>query len=913
MPPQRKKFKFRLDRTRRKTKVKPHSDDSSSSQDSSSAEDGGKNSDQSSFRPTSDNERSNQSGQSEEEEFVPQRRRLNAKKTKDSDSGSNYQEDDDEESSDDNEEKEEVALSQLSRKKLPAKSRRKAKTPKRRGTRRQSPKKKSQESDEDSDEEDEESSAEEPKGGEDSDYSPATRRRKSNSTKQDSSSSSEEDIPLTSPSNRSRNSRRRSIEEQEEEEVLSTENDSQVKRRKSPRKASKQDRQQSYYTDDENNSEAEVEENVPMPMLSSKKKKKKKNGDSDDDYSGGSASSESEADLDLENESIVQEGKEMVQELPIDDTELSDSDYEGKPKAVDIDNEQIGSAEESSSSDIEEQPATHTKNSSSPAKAQRAEIRPLHTTLSSGESSDDEATTRPMKHFPVCSSTEDAITMALLPRKHICVISPDGKSRQCFALETLRMTALKCSNNNTREDNTGTTHKNFLQPPHFRTAMSEDLLDQIASKFGREAMNPEGSYYNRKNIEDYFATDNASDDSGDGRQQRRRPARYNYEADDFLADVNNYMNRQMGSQDVYTCPLCYSEVHRRFNTIDVQIDDENATDRHDPMSVLGYLDNDKFEMASLFCFKRVAQLKKHLQKDHQISTREIQGNELYAKFRVRAADGLLQRWIRNWHGGMQSYWYSGCNQSYLHLLDEIEVAQEYKEILASSDDDVREEAEEYVQKAQRFFTSFEDRVPQAWADMAAPFFRSNDDIRDFLDDGDEGIGIEESHFVARRVIEKNDDESDQNDFTNKLARKYAGQMSSEEQSLGSIEKESKATSGEAEEAAGPIEEIDGFYSEEEVETDEWVLEKQQQPQSRLKRKKEPEEEADTTESGSPAVGKRLKKRKLQLVNRTPSPRSSAAGSAVVEQDDGLQRTTSSKKKRVIVLDDSSSSQELEFD
>ena len=75
-----------------------------------------------------------------------------------------------------------------------------------------------------------------------------------------------------------------------------------------------------------------------------------------------------------------------------------------------------------------------------------------------------------------------------LPKKHVCYVSPDGQSRQCFALETLRQIALKAARLQFRVDLDGGEKVTFLQPPHFRTAMSDDLLDQIASRFGRQAL-----------------------------------------------------------------------------------------------------------------------------------------------------------------------------------------------------------------------------------------------------------------------------------------------------------------------------------------------------------------------------------------------------------------------------------------
>eukprot|EP00980_Cylindrotheca_fusiformis_P007687 scaffold1618_cov109-Cylindrotheca_fusiformis.AAC.1 len=956
MPPRRKQFKFQLDRTRR---TKP------------------------SVLETTENDNNNNKTENEpSEEILGKKDREDVVNSNDDDNDDDSDDDDDEESAppsdDDNDsnytisssstseqeesvaddDEDEIALSQWNRrrKKSPAAAKSKTKTTtirasKNNRTKSTTRRNRTQEKSKEEQEEDDDNI-----NSDGSEYAPEIRkdhrRKKSNTTRKpekddDEEEDDDDDIPLVSPSSRRSNSSRRRViqdeEEDDEEDPSETNGESRRRRhqvnqklRKSPRKATQQqviptcnntttdsddnDDDKNTNDDDGDDGEEEIDDNVPLPMIS-KKKKKKKHDDSDDDYSGGSdlSDEDEESDLALEDEdededSILGQDNEEV---------LEDHDEIGKPKAVDIDNEQIGSAEDSSSdnnSDKKEQqqpPTTTTKNKETPTRLlspaagrRRAEIRPSQSTLSSDEESsfdnnndddDDSNQHRKRRSFPVCPSTEDVITLAPLPTRHICVISPDGDSRQCFALETLRMTALKCFNNNIRVDNAGVTHKNFLQPPHFRTAMSDDLLDQIASKFGNEATDPEGSYYNRKNnIQDYFGTtDDPSDISGD--DERRR---YSYhDEEDFMDRVNGYLKRQMGSQDIYTCPLCYSEVHYRFNQIDVNVkkDDYHVTDRHDPMAVLGYLDNDRFEIASLFCFKRIAQLKKHLQNDHGVDTRGVQGSELYKKFQVRASDGLLQRWIRkSWGsaGGMQTYWFSGYNQSYLYLLNEMKKAEEYKERLASgADDSSDEEAEAYVAKAQKFFKSFEDGVQQAWDEISAPFRRNNDDIRDFLaDDEDEEVDNEQAHFVARRAIE-GDDEGDQNDFASKLARKYAEKPMSDEES--SLDEDLRAPSDDSE-ADGSVEEIRGYYSEEEPETDQWMLDRQQA--RKLKRSRQ-QEEIEPAVEDSPVVGKRLKKRKG--APKTPSPPSK--DHSTERKNAELQRTTSSKKRRVAVLEESSSS------
>ena len=106
-----------------------------------------------------------------------------------------------------------------------------------------------------------------------------------------------------------------------------------------------------------------------------------------------------------------------------------------------------------------------------------------------GEGNDEHKSSPPIlasSHMPFCQSTTDAITMDHLPKKHICFYMPDGKTKQCFALETLHKIALTGTVMYANEKPT------FKQPPHFRTPMSDDIVDQIASRFGRAAVDVRG-------------------------------------------------------------------------------------------------------------------------------------------------------------------------------------------------------------------------------------------------------------------------------------------------------------------------------------------------------------------------------------------------------------------------------------
>ena len=199
----------------------------------------------------------------------------------------------------------------------------------------------------------------------------------------------------------------------------------------------------------------------------------------------------------------------------------------------------------------------------------------------------------------------------------------------------------------------------FLQPPHFRTRMEGDLEDQIASRFGRKALILEESdvYKKEHNLLQLRHVENGGNRSG---------YRHGYDSDDdgILADeptqsfrsrLEEYLNNQMGSGDIYTCPICYFEAHRRFRTNDSHNSDDEDSDEQeeddvdrnytmehltsynkiDPMSMLGALDCDEFRVASSFCFGRVSLVKRHIRDDHKLDTSNVDGNDLYKSFLVR--------------------------------------------------------------------------------------------------------------------------------------------------------------------------------------------------------------------------------------------------------------------------------------
>jgi hypothetical protein len=336
-----------------------------------------------------------------------------------------------------------------------------------------------------------------------------------------------------------------------------------------------------------------------------------------------------------------------------------------------------------------------------------------------------------------CSSLIDDITMMNLPKNkpHVCYIAPDGKSRHCFTLDTLYRIAISAKGDGDSAKKDALT---FMQPPHFRSPMEDDLIDQIASRFGRSALVIENSAVYKKikggrlgssNLDELDEFDEDGNFVGDGGEGN---------GVNFQDRFNRFITTLMGSSDVYCCPLCYIEADRRlgYHDDDEMIEDDESGDEQvddsqvdrfafvdDPLTILGHLDSDAFEVAATFCFRLLSGLKQHLKVVHGVNLSDIEGNDLFKRFQVRAGDGLLQRWLqknlrRNTvQGDMMRYWNSGENQSFLLLLSQIDRNKpEY-----SSD----------------FSLSFPNRARRVWNQVSAPYMKHGQDIDDFIADDDE--------------------------------------------------------------------------------------------------------------------------------------------------------------------------------
>ena len=432
---------------------------------------------------------------------------------------------------------------------------------------------------------------------------------------------------------------------------------------------------------------------------------------------------------------------------------------------------------------------------------------------------------------PRCPSKTDEITMEPLPRLHVCCVAPDGEGRHCFALDTLYRIALM----DKRQFHPDSNKIAFKQPPHFRSVMEDELVDQIASRFGRLALNIEDSNIYKRSIVGQNRTvhlDFHRELSVDASQ-------------DFHDRFNEYLSSQMGSGDLYCCPLCYVEAHRRLGSGTDPDDDSDASTngarassgqedieledfRFDPMTVLGGLDGEDFVIASNFCFRKVSQVKKHIRDDHHCATKNVEGNDLYQRFQIRAADGLLQRWLnkhekKSFHltvrsaGAMNSYWYQGHNASFIYLRDRVEAVQRLREEPGNEDDNNLDEGDR--QKSAEYFDSFERRGRRIWATLSAPYEKEDPSaINDFIADDDEEEEVDDGPApFAANIFE--DEKSPEELIIESMKKRRRRQGPASDVSSDDYDDEESS-----EDDLEIVDEDAKYYSEEEEE-DEWTKKK----------------------------------------------------------------------------------------
>ena len=512
---------------------------------------------------------------------------------------------------------------------------------------------------------------------------------------------------------------------------------------------------------------------------------------------------------------------------------------------------------------------------------------------------------------PRCPSKIDEITMEPLPRLHVCCVAPDGEGRFCFALDTLYRIALM----DPRRHHTDSNKIAFKQPPHFRSVMEDELVDQIASRFGRLALNIEDINIYKRSIVGQNRTvhlDFHRELSVDASQ-------------DFHDRFNEYLSSQMGSGDLYCCPLCYVEAHRRLGTGTDPDDDSDASTngarassgqenieledfRFDPMTVLGGLDGEDFVIASNFCFRKVSQVKKHIRDDHHCATKNVEGNDLYQRFQIRAADGLLQRWLnkhekKSFHltvrsaGAMNSYWYQGHNASFIYLRDRVEAVQRFREEPGNEDDNNLDGGDR--QKSAEYFDSFERRGRRIWATLSAPYEKEDPSaINDFIADDDEEEEVDDGPApFAANIFE--DEKSPEQLIIESMKKRRRRQGPAFDMSSDDYDDEESSEDG-----LEIVGEDSKHYSEEEEE-DEWTKKKslRENLQKRRSDAAAAKRSQLTRDSGSDSDGakdnpSRHKKKPSGSAADLPVAKTPAASAGVAKS-----ATSSLKKRRILESSD----------
>lgn len=491
------------------------------------------------------------------------------------------------------------------------------------------------------------------------------------------------------------------------------------------------------------------------------RKKKNEESDKDDNYDPDFSrdSSSSEEDDKVDKELLSQLAKSNKRSRK--NVDLEDSSDDNDNVTDDIDNTDVFSQDLSS----EEEEEVVVEGISTPTK-KTEKLTSLRNAIEQRS---------PLKFCQVCPSKVDEITRGSLEEVHVCWVSPDGKNKQCFNLETLKKVALsrhKMLKDKNKDKDGDKDRIEYLQPPHFLSPMEDDLKDQIALKFGHEALdihNVDANHHTGSSFSSHRAFSANSDDY--------------FSADAFEEHFSTYTKKQMGNTDMYCCPICYVEASRRLKLLqkgyildeaelDTDDDADGDDDKHedereellkftnDPITTLTGIDSD-FNVAATFCFRKVSQVKDHLKQVHGIDCTTLDGNILFRRYQIRQADGLLQQWLTKGKSGrahpsqMRIYWNKGYSLDFLYLLHLVDNN-------GGIDQDV---PESILETAREFSTSFPRRALKIWAEVSGPYLKAgyaeqDDDFIVHHEDEESYDGNSDSSGKGASQSEESEEEED---------------------------------------------------------------------------------------------------------------------------------------------------------
>ena len=208
-----------------------------------------------------------------------------------------------------------------------------------------------------------------------------------------------------------------------------------------------------------------------------------------------------------------------------------------------------------------------------------------------------------------------------LEETHIEWVSPDGKMKQCYNVQTLIKIACKGGKNE------------LLQPPHFRAPMSRSLKEQIEEKFPgiisklKKSQNPNGQRLFDENDIDEETMENYFQRYGDAIES----VKYNW-----MSDIG----------DLYVCPLCFSYLS---DLLDIENGtSDNDDEMEDPLEILTH---QGIEIGAVALATKQAEMRTHLSTVHKIPkkylTKKAGCTDVLKRFTLRDSDGLIQQYCHS--------------------------------------------------------------------------------------------------------------------------------------------------------------------------------------------------------------------------------------------------------------------------
>ena len=363
-----------------------------------------------------------------------------------------------------------------------------------------------------------------------------------------------------------------------------------------------------------------------------------------------------------------------------------------------------------------------------------------------------------------CHSSHDEITGDELPRgqPHVCWVSPDKSSKMCFSLRTLAKIAVNVGKGR------------WLQPPHFRAPMHESLLKQMFRKFGED----------RVTTILQFSQDGSFANGVFGRWAESRLSRLG---------------------DLHVCPVCYEAVrwyveHEQDGSDDFRLSEATYVDGDvsDPMHILMHFPGppEGYESAAYSVFTSKKELVAHLasQEFHpklfgpRRKKSPVLDSEFYKKYKIREADGLLQRYLNLKRRARppQAYWRENSL-----LFIELHYRVSYREHLADF------HAMNNMNPALRVPREVGQALFEA---VAEPFMSqrsaADDDFIASSPEDDDSVSARASY---RRTFEEDDDEDDEDEasmqrIVRALEQRARSEAYDDDEASASAESEAQAES-----------------------------------------------------------------------------------------------------------------------